>query len=178
MYKALSKIVNGLVFILLDIDLNISFSSSFRADIIPDFIGYIFVGLGCKMLYDELGNEGLKKASFLAYILAVIEIFTIGIPFMPGFQHSHIVSIIAMLINVVAYTFFNENMDIEGYRKDIGRMASVTLLVFAFLVIFRQFEGNQFYGGALLIVGLSVIITGITWFVSLNRLRKSFEALD
>ncbi|MCH4889639.1 hypothetical protein EZV73_18800 [Acidaminobacter sp. JC074] len=174
MSKGLIKIVNGLVFIFLDIHLGIF---SFSTDAVPDFIGYIFVAQGCKILYEKMGKEGLKLASILAILLAVLDIVTICLPLVPGFQHEHLLSIIILLLHVAGYTFFNESMDVEGYRKDIGRMASLSLLAFSFLAVFRQFREVQLYEILMLLVGITVLMTGFTWFVSLNKLRRKYEAM-
>lgn len=66
MYGGFSQIFWGLLLVILDLSIN-------RIDILPDFIGYIFVALGCGTLASA--SNRFNIASKLSWLLVILRIF-------------------------------------------------------------------------------------------------------
>ena len=175
----MKKIFIGMLFVFLNLPINIG---SFRINLIPDFIGYIFIAIGTKEL-DEYSRRFLKVMPYsicmliytaVFYIVDLFEIFiTLGIPVWVAL----VLDIISKIASILIYRGIILGIkDIEvAQEQDLNsKKLYGTLRLYAILslliYILYLFPGMETSGA---IVYFAV---GIYLLVLFNKSKKQFYA--
>ena len=162
MFFSLGQVFWGLLFVILDININ-------RFDFLPDFVGYILVALGCRGLITE--STQFSIAGILSWVLAAIDL--LGYPMRgsvgPLFGVVSVIVDCAMmwflLGGVMELTASRERADLSA-RASNRRMAYVVLMALATLAGFAA-QGSR---GDALIVALILVACGLVLLVLILHL--------
>ncbi len=187
LYKGVSKIAWGFIFILINI--NIVF-----VDILPDFVGYIFMIYGINKLKDECKTISLLKP--LGIFLAVWNAASLILNFTEAII---LISYISSIISIISIYFTfqlltecsllasryqdsSENLDKTILiRRNINTVC-ITLMNVSTLITLRlpdEFHEIAVYiPGAFAVISLIVLLMTVSSLFRLKEILKKFDAAN
>ncbi|MBS6007427.1 MAG: hypothetical protein KIB43_10745 [Clostridium baratii] len=121
MGKYYKKMFWGYLLIFLHFNINMGYKS---VDILPDFIGYIMIGLALTKLATK--EKIFKKGVNASYILAAVGIFNIGISVEMRARYSFAINIFSAIVGLfVTYSICKgiENEGIKYNKEDLSNKA-------------------------------------------------------
>lgn len=121
MGKYYKKMFWGYLLIFLHFNISMRYKS---VDILPDFIGYIIIGLALTKLATK--EKIFKKGVNASYILVAVEIFNIGISVEAITRYSFVISIFSAIVGLfVTYSICKgiENEGIKYNKEDLSNKA-------------------------------------------------------
>lgn len=113
MGKYYKKMFWGYLLIFLHFNISIGYKS---VDILPDFIGYIIIGLALTKLATK--EKIFKKGVNASYILAGLGILNIGISVEAGVRYAFIINIFSSIIGLFITYSICKGIESEGRKYD------------------------------------------------------------
>jgi len=171
--QALTLLFWGYLFVALRIDIGV--------DLLPDFLGYLFVAIGCLKLQDKFPMA--RKAGIFSIVLIFFSIptFFIDIYKISGFEwQAYSITLMAIHLILVYFTF-NFLIDIvkSDYptittrtKRNFSLYISIHLIQLAFLSFSINIPGNISLTIGLILTVATLIMT-ISFLVLIRAIRKT-----
>lgn len=174
----MGKILAGLLFILIDFNITGGTSS---IDILPDFVGYIFMIYGLRTLIDK--SSHFKKAhSFsigMAIYMGIMFLSDVaGITYQLGYL-AFLLSLITLVISLlITYRIVMGVIEMESYRNLDLRGASLKAC-WNVMVVFRIGSYLLFFIPLInIIMIIGSFVTAIVFVVYFNNTRNAYAQFE
>lgn len=179
MSKQYHKLMLGALLIFFDLNVGI--------DILPDFLGYIFMASGAFGLYELTKQRGFMIATGLYSLLVILNVIGWFTPmaFDELSLFGHISFVVSLLSSGMSYYYVGsgilEHIREEVERRNLIQFTKIYLvyhLLFAFLMCFYNFITSDIFNMLMVVLTIVGIMITVTFLFHLRRIRDYLKEID